>query len=260
MSGNSLLLLSSAGLGAAAIFLGLHVVASRTLPVPRGEAFKVTRGLAGATLTLLALSCAVTYWHLWPEGFLAPHQPTAWPSLVMAMTLGIFGAELCWMLTLRLRHAVPLRPELVGHHVVGVAAASCALFYGMGQATGAVALVTELLPLSGAFVAWGHYRQAPHLVQLGHLSRVWLLKYWRLPVWCFFVVTLQSAWLDGRSVLAHLGSTAPQALQAVAVCRLVALGACIGLIAHDFFCLKLLRSAALRHRRTWSVQQPSLSR
>jgi len=259
MLGN-LLLLGSAGLGAAVIFFCLHVVAGSTLPLARGEAFKLTRGLAGMTLTLFALSCAVVYWPLWPVGFLAPHPATAWPSVVMAMTLGIFVAELIWMFALRRRHNVSLRPELVGHHVVGLTAASCALVCGMGQATGAVALVTELLPLSGALVAWGRYRQEPQLVQLGHHSRVWLLKYLRLPVWGFFLVALQSAWFDGRAAWAHLAPAAPAALQAEALCRLVALGACIGLIVHDFYCLKICRAAARRRVRSWSVQQPSLSR
>lgn len=172
------------------------------------------------------------------------------------MAMGVFAAELCWILYLRLRHDYGLRAELVGHHVIGITAASCALHYGLGQATCSVALITEVLPVSGALIAWGKWKKDEPLTRFGEASRVWVLKYWRIPIWSYFLVTLQYGWLNGSSSLLDFASSASPAQRAVAICRLVALVASVGLIVHDLYCLKLLKDA---RRLNAPALQPAVS-
>lgn len=202
--------------------------------------FRLSRGIAGTTLGIIGISSIFIYPHLWPSGFIFEHSTASWPSQVVLIAIGFFAAELCWVLFLRFRHNVHLRLELVGHHILGICALGCSYFYGVGQATCSVALVTEVLALSGGWIGLGQLKNKPTWIRTGKRVRFVTIKYFRIPIWTYFFVALQLPLLLNPTGISSDLATSPSAYD-MAFCQYVGIVTCIGLILHDWHCLKSLK-------------------
>lgn len=218
-------------------FLVLHVaVAAGT----RGQEFhvqlKLSRGLATIVLTVIGFYALWQWWDMWPQAFLARHAPGSAPYVLISFVSGHFIADVGLLLWGWLRrHSMP-RKDLVAHHALGLAVCAVVFYYDVGHALFAVALTTEMMPVTSGVAALAPRLARPSLERIATQLRLAVLLFWRLPFWALMVVI----------VLLRVAQGEPDEL--IALAQHITLAAMAVVVILDVYwvrlCLKSLREPA----------------
>mmetsp|Transcript_13163 Transcript_13163/g.48001 ORF Transcript_13163/g.48001 Transcript_13163/m.48001 type:complete len:264 (-) Transcript_13163:354-1145(-) len=146
----------------------------------------LSRGVAATLLTLFGLWGTICNFGLWKVGFV----PTAGVTIdmfnlftVYRLALGHFIADLLWLAYALVTHNISPRKDLIAHHVLCLAGFSF-MMDSPGAVMGAVALTTEMMPMTSAIGAFGRAVSKTYLEDLANYLRLVVLSGWRIPVWC----------------------------------------------------------------------------
>lgn len=169
------------------------------------RSFQLSRGLAAAVLTAIGLTAAVVGIGHWNEAYLYHHYPQKiagdwWMWQGVLVVMGHILSDFAWMGYGRMSRGIIPRTDLVIHHLVVLGTFGYALWKDVGFAVCLIALVSELMPVTSGISGWGQHKERPQLVERANKARLWVLIYWRRPLW--FIM----AFLTGRAIL--LGNVA----------------------------------------------------
>lgn len=170
-------------LGTFSFFTFLHILAIvRVEPVfPR--AFKLSRGLSAALLTLLGLGAFIDGFPHWDEAFLYHHDRSGdWMRFGMLAVYGHLLADLAWMVVGKFRFNIQPRLDLILHHLLGVVGFGVALYLRIGYALALLTMITEILPVTTGINAWGKRIAVQGVVDAADRARLHVLAWLRLPL------------------------------------------------------------------------------
>jgi hypothetical protein len=170
-------------------FLLLHAAVALRTP---GAAFhvqlKLSRGLASVVLTGIGVYGLSQWWSLWPQAFLVRHAPGSDAWRLIAFVSGHFIADVLLLAWGWLRHGSSPRKDLLAHHALGIVACFVVFYYGIGHAFFAIALTTEMMPVTSGIAALAPLLNRPVLERRATQLRLAVLALWRLPLWALLVV------------------------------------------------------------------------
>ncbi len=181
-------------------FLLLHAaVAAGTRGQPFHVQLKLSRGLATVILTAIGFYALWQWWDLWPQAFLRRHAPGTEPYLLITFVTGHFIADVGLMLWGWLRRESMPRMDLIAHHALGVGVCIVVFYYGVGHLLFAVALTSELMPVTSGVAAFAPLLKRPALELLDSKLRLAVLLLWRLPLWLVMIIIVVCNMLQGQS-------------------------------------------------------------
>jgi hypothetical protein len=228
----------SVAAAATLFFLLLHAAVARRT---RGEAFhiqlKLSRGLASVVLAGIGFYGLTQWWPLWPQAFLSRHAPGSEAWLLIAFVSGHFIADvllLAW--GWRRRDSSPRR-DLLAHHALGLFACWVVFYYGVGHAFFAVALTTEMMPVTSGIAALAPLLQRPDLERRATQLRLAVLTLWRLPLWVCMTALL----------LWRMSQGEPDSL--IVLAQRIALGAVAVIVVLDSYWARLCLTHLAASRR-----------
>jgi hypothetical protein len=169
----------------------------------RGQPFhvqlKLSRGFATIILTAIGFYSMWQWWDLWPQAFLRRHEPGSEPYLLITFVTGHFIADVGLLLWGWLRRESLPRIDLIAHHALGVAVCLVVFHYEVGHLLFAVALTTEMMPVTSGIAAFAPLLGRPALERIACELRLAVLLLWRLPFWTVIVVIVLLHLLQGES-------------------------------------------------------------
>ncbi len=176
--------------GATVGFLALHVIFFPRVEASWSRAFQLSRGLAAGLLTVLGSLAFVDSFSRWREAFLWRHGEEDWLRSALLVVCGHLLADLFWMVWSRYFHGMQLRPDLLLHHLLGLAAYGVSIFLEVGHALAMVAMMTEMMPVTTGLHAWARRRGNDLLKSRLERARLRLLAWFRMPFWgsCFLLL------------------------------------------------------------------------
>lgn len=181
----------SIAFAATVFFLFLHAAVARLSP---GQAFHVqlrlSRGVAAIILTGIGVYALARWWQDWPRAFLAHDARGSAAWQLICFVFGHFVADfllLSWGLLWR--GSAP-RKDLLAHHTLGIF--GCAIVFGfeVGHRLFAIALITELMPVSSGVAALAPLLRRPGLERVANQLRLVILCGMRLPLWAFLTAAV----------------------------------------------------------------------
>ncbi|MDP6963396.1 MAG: hypothetical protein QGF46_04440 [Planctomycetota bacterium] len=184
-----------------AFFVLLHIA---FLNLPRANfnrAFKLSRGVAAAILSIIGFYGLLADLSQWRSAFIYHQNPDA-PLTVtlhfcMLICMGHFVADLLWLLWGKLRYSISPRKDLIIHHGIGVLAFGYALQHELAYAACLITMASELMPVTTGFAAYGQRVQNMNIVKQANRWRLLLLVWWRVPLWSVMAILSVLALIDG---------------------------------------------------------------
>lgn len=209
-------------------FMLLHQMVGRRFPdQPFHLTFKLSRGIASVVLTAIGFYSLLRWFPLWPRAFLRVDPPGSDIYYLICFVTGHFIADFLLLGFGLFRERSTPRKDLIAHHVLGLFGAWVVFHYGVGYVLFAVALSTEMMPVTSGMAALAGMRANPALERLATQLRLLVLCGWRLPMWIFITAI----------VLRDLQFSEPDALLLLA--RRVTLGCMAVLVALDSYWIVL---------------------
>jgi hypothetical protein len=181
------------------VFMALHWGALHWVDPDFGNAFRLSRGVAAAALTLLGVVALVDATPQLRVAFVYRHDDDDWMRVAMLFVCGHFVSDIAWMALGHLRRGAPVRWDLVAHHLLGVAAYSIALALRTGYALALVVMVTEVMPMTSGMKGLGQKLGAQRLVAFADAAHLQILIWFRLPLWTVLLVLTLRVLLAGRT-------------------------------------------------------------
>jgi len=231
-------------LAAGLCFLGLHVLLWRTREADYERAFKMARGVAALTLTVVGFAGLIGALPHWNVGFLYEHAPGDWMIVGVSIAYGHLLADFASMAYGRFVLRKPQRADLVAHHALGLLAYGVSMHMGLGHALVLISLASEIMPCCTGLEAWGRHLGKPQWEVFAARLRLRVLVGWRLPLWAAVVTLLVRA--------VALDTLAPE-LHAVAYFVLACLVPLVGL---DVYWVRKCVDAARRREAAASPSHP----
>jgi hypothetical protein len=221
--------------GATLFFMLLHELLSRRFAgQPFHLLFKLSRGADSVILTAIGFYALLRWFPLWPQAFLRVDPPGSDAYYLICFVTGHFVADFLLLAFGLARHRSTPRKDLMAHHLLGLVGAWVVFHYGVGYELFAVALTTEMMPVTSGFAALAALRERPALERLSVQLRLLVLCGWRLPFWALVTAI----------VLRDLRQPEPEALMLLA--RQVTLGCMAVVLVLDGYwvglCLRALRA------------------
>ena len=187
-------LLASVMALSALAFLVLHELVRRRLAhseAPRFHvALKISRLWASAVLVAIGIVAILEFGHLWPRAFIAEHPVDSWLRPFNAFLLGHLLADLVWLGWGRWKFGSEPRIDLIAHHLLGIGAVATAFAFDQGYAVLAVAMTTEMMPVTTGIIAWARLRGDRGLERKGYRASLAVSLFWRLPLWLLVLVVV----------------------------------------------------------------------
>jgi hypothetical protein len=177
-------------------FLLLHAAVARRRRRPFHVDLRLSRGVASLLLVAAGVYALIRWFPLWPQGFLAANDEVS-AAVLIAFLGGHLLADLVWLAWGALRFGSAPRPDLVVHHLLGLAGCLCAAFLGVGYVLIAVVLTSEAMPVATGLGAWAGLAGNNRLELLAMRLQVLVLVLWRLPLWLFLLTALAASWARG---------------------------------------------------------------
>ncbi len=207
----------------------------------------MSRGLASVLLVTIGFSTLAAYFEMWPRAFLTDHDFGSPPWYLVMIICGHFVSDLLWLAWGWIACSSVPRLDLIVHHVVGLGAATAALYWQLGYLLLAIAMTTELMPVATGLGAWGKVRSSLPIERFAVGFSIAALLLWRLPFWIYVL------WIFGTgSVAARIPGLPP----AVPPVVLVLAGA---LVVMDLYWTRLLwgsyRDLVAEQRRSKAAVQ-----
>jgi hypothetical protein len=183
-------------------FTLLHVVFLYGISPDYHRAFKLSRAIPAAIMTLMGLAAVFPGIQHWQVAFLYRHDPSAsFPDLLMwhgmLVVMGHLLSDFLWMFYGRATRAIIPRRDLLIHHGVCLAAFSYALWKEVGFALCLIALVSELMPVTTGISGWGQHIGRKDVMEVANRIRLAVLIWWRRPLWFLLAA------LTARTILAQ---------------------------------------------------------
>lgn len=167
-------------------FLFLHVALARRFP---GQPFhlllKLSRGVASVLLTGIGFYALLRWFALWPTAFLRVDATDSDAYYLICFVTGHFIADFLLLGFGFVRHRSEPRKDLLAHHLLGLVGAWVVFYYEVGYELFAVALSTEMMPVTSGIAAVAGLRANSALERLATQLRLLVLCGWRLPFWIF---------------------------------------------------------------------------
>lgn len=200
-------------------FLLLHAVVARATPgLKFHDQFKLSRGLASICLTGIGFFALCYWWPLWSQAFLARHSRDSIGFALICFVSGHFIADYLLLAWGAWRHASSPRFDLIAHHLLGIVTCVVVFYYEFGYALYAVALTTEMMPVSSGVAALAPLLRKPSLEHLALQLRYRILTLWRLPFWMLIIAIVIWRMAQGENdSLMVLGQRITLAAMAVVV-------------------------------------------
>lgn len=170
-----------------AFFVVLHVIAQWAITKNYHRAFKISRGVAAAILTLIGFAALFTSLGHWREAFLWHQDPANggldwWMWQGVLLVVGHFVSDFLWM-AWGLRSGIRPRADLVLHHAVGLGAFSYALSINIGYSLCLIVMMSELMPVSTGLAGWSQHKKDDKLHAWASRTRLLVLVWQRRPLW-----------------------------------------------------------------------------
>lgn len=227
----------SVATAATLFFLLLHaLVAIRTPGLPFHLQLKLSRGLASLILAGIGFYGLWQWWPLWPQAFLFRHAPDSLAWLLIAFVSGHFIADLMLLVWGALRRSSSPRKDLLAHHALGIFACAVVFYFGVGHAFFAIALTTEMMPVTSGIAALAPLLRRPALEYRATQMRLAVLLLWRLPLWVLLTAVLLWRMSEGE----------PDSL--IALGQRIALGSLAVVIVLDSYWVWLCRASLQEYR------------
>jgi hypothetical protein len=170
------------------VFTLLHIVFLSGVSPDYHRAFKLSRAIPAAIMTMMGIAAACVAIGHWHEAFLYRHHPDSvlsdrlmWHGLLIVM--GHLLSDYLWMLYGLVGRRIIPRADLIIHHGVCLAAFSYALWKEVGFALCLIALVSELMPVTTGISGWGQHIGRKDIMELANRIRLAVLIWWRRPLW-----------------------------------------------------------------------------
>lgn len=192
-----------------AFFTLLHVLALRGISPDYHRAFKLSRAVPAAIMTMMGLAAvgiALPHWRL---AFLYPHHPEdSFGDLLMWHGMLVVTAHLLsdylWMVYGYWSRRIVPRMDLILHHTVCLMGFSYALWKEIGFAVCLIALVSELMPVTTGISGWGQHIGRKDIMDAANRIRLAVLIWWRRPLW-FLLAALTARTILSQEVPAGFG-------------------------------------------------------
>lgn len=180
-------------------FLWLHAIVARATP---GQAFhdqfKLSRGFGSLCLTAIGFFALWHWWPQWTQAFLARHTRDSLAFYLVCFVSGHFIADFLLLGWAAWRRGSAPRRDLVAHHLLGLVVCGIVFYYQFGYALFAVALTTEMMPVTSGIAALAPMLRRPALERLATQLRLLVLLAWRLPFWSVMMGIVLSRMLQGE--------------------------------------------------------------
>jgi hypothetical protein len=154
------------------------------------RAFKLSRGLAAVTLTVVGFVGVLSAIEHWQTGFLYSHEPGDLLRWGVALAYGHLLSDFIWMARGQKLHQIKPRRDLLIHHGLGTIAYAYAMIAEVGYALVMLSLASEIMPCFTGLEAWGKHRDRPGTQLLAARARLLVLMFWRIPLWAFALTML----------------------------------------------------------------------
>ncbi len=154
------------------------------------RAFKLSRGLAAVTLTVVGFVGVLSAMEHWTTGFLYAHEPGDLLRWGVALAYGHLLSDFIWMARGQKLHQIKPRRDLLIHHGLGAIAYAYSMIAEVGYALVMLSLASEIMPCFTGLEAWGKHRDRPGTQLLAARARLLVLMFWRIPLWAFALTML----------------------------------------------------------------------
>lgn len=179
------------------IFTVAHVWVQARVEPDFNRAFKLSRGIAAVTLTVVGFVGVMSALEHWRTGFLYAHAPDDILRWGVALAYGHLLSDFIWMARGRSKYQIKPRRDLLIHHGLGAVAYAYSMYAEVGYALVMLSLASEVMPCFTGLEAWGKHRDRPGTQLLAARARLLVLMFWRIPLWAFALTMLSQTALNG---------------------------------------------------------------
>lgn len=183
---------------ATAVFTAIHLGVGKRVEANFSRAFKLSRGVAAVTLTLVGTAGLLIDLPNWRQAFLVRHPEDSVLRWGVILAYGHLVSDFIWMAWGRWRAGVVPRTDLLIHHGLGALAYAYALEIQVGYGLVMLSLASELMPCFTGLEAWGKHKERDAVVRRAARARLVVLLSWRIPLWTLALVLCVLLFVDGR--------------------------------------------------------------